>query len=276
MEHFLSHIEAITLAEAAEFALEQLQQKFSQVDILRFGCVGHSENPLTIFGISNDFVMTAPVDYDAAFFGSVKGIKPIRADETASTYRSFARGEMFQLHPLFIERLMLVGSMKFTDFHIHTVTVAESKVRLRGWKRHAAIPPQKSYWSKTFDSAILATDDVVGIGFSEIRVNRQELHAFLESRRSPLANVPAQSGAMAPPASSKKMLSESWVLRVQREACARILRLRASGANPTKNSILPDLAKWCFENGIRTKTGILPSAETIRRHGLRNWAPPPN
>lgn len=65
-----------------------------------------------------------------------------------------------------------------------------------------------------------------------------------------------------------------WKMLVQAEAAKRWAALRKSGANPTKFSIRDDLAIWCRATGIKTKTGINPSAETIYRHALGHWTPP--
>lgn len=66
----------------------------------------------------------------------------------------------------------------------------------------------------------------------------------------------------------------NWKMRIQEEAAARWRRLRANGANPTKNSIKDDLSKWCRDKNILTSTGITPNAEYIARHVLKDWTPP--
>ena len=76
------------------------------------------------------------------------------------------------------------------------------------------------------------------------------------------------------PAQSKEASSSNWKLLVQAEAARRWKALRAAGANPTLHSIRDDLAIWCRNEGVKTKTGINPNSEYIYRHVLRNWAPP--
>jgi len=71
-----------------------------------------------------------------------------------------------------------------------------------------------------------------------------------------------------------KPATNSWILLIQAEAARRWTTLRRSGANPTKLNILDDLARWCRENGVKTRTNINPSAEYIYRHALRTWVPP--
>ncbi|MBE0625682.1 MAG: hypothetical protein IH606_12815 [Burkholderiales bacterium] len=66
----------------------------------------------------------------------------------------------------------------------------------------------------------------------------------------------------------------NWKLRVQTEAARRWAELRKAGANPTKFSIRDDLASWCQQAGVKTKSNINPTAEYIYRHALRAWKPP--
>ena len=68
----------------------------------------------------------------------------------------------------------------------------------------------------------------------------------------------------------------SWKMRVQVEAARRFLSLRKAKANPTKLGVSKDLANWCIENDIRTKTGLHPAASYIYKHVLRPWTPPQN
>lgn len=68
--------------------------------------------------------------------------------------------------------------------------------------------------------------------------------------------------------------TKNWILLIQAEAARRWKMLRDAGANPTKNNIKDDLAKWCQKNSVTTAGGIYPSAEYIYRHVLRKWMPP--
>lgn len=78
----------------------------------------------------------------------------------------------------------------------------------------------------------------------------------------------------APEPKDIKPDTNNWSLLVQAEASRRWMRLRSSGANPTKLSITGDLAGWCRDTGVKTPTGINPSAAYIYRNALRNWMPP--
>ena len=69
----------------------------------------------------------------------------------------------------------------------------------------------------------------------------------------------------------------NWRHRVQAEAYEHWLRLRASGCNPSVNSICPDMAKWCIDNNIKGDKGQNPRAGTIRNAvlgGSSGWVPP--
>ena len=68
----------------------------------------------------------------------------------------------------------------------------------------------------------------------------------------------------------------NWKMQIQTEATALCLRLRKSGANPTTNSIVDSMSKWCVDNGIMTDGGIHPSANYLRTHvlGGKYWNVP--
>jgi hypothetical protein len=77
-------------------------------------------------------------------------------------------------------------------------------------------------------------------------------------------------------ATSPVLATSDWKMQVQIEAARRLKSLRASGANPSVHSILNDIAKWCSQNGVKTDSGIFPSANYLRTHVLsgKHWVPP--
>jgi hypothetical protein len=68
----------------------------------------------------------------------------------------------------------------------------------------------------------------------------------------------------------------NWKMRIQIEASAHCLRLRQSGANPTRNSILEWITQWCRDNDVKTDGKIFPTANYLRTHvlGGRHWDVP--
>lgn len=68
----------------------------------------------------------------------------------------------------------------------------------------------------------------------------------------------------------------NWKMRIQSEATALCLRLRKSGANPTRRSILGPMAEWCVKNKVKTDGNIIPSAGYLRTHvlGGKHWDVP--
>jgi len=66
----------------------------------------------------------------------------------------------------------------------------------------------------------------------------------------------------------------NWKMLVQSQAAVIWKRYKAMNCSPTKNNIKIDLAKWCRENNVVTKSGITPSEDYIYRHVLREWIPP--
>ena len=73
-----------------------------------------------------------------------------------------------------------------------------------------------------------------------------------------------------------KPATPNWKMQIQTEATAHCLRLRKSGASPTKNSILDSMATWCRDNNVKTDSKIFPSANYLRTHvlGGNHWELP--
>lgn len=68
----------------------------------------------------------------------------------------------------------------------------------------------------------------------------------------------------------------NWKMRIQIEATELVKRLRKSGAQPTKHSILEPMVTWCRENNVKTDGGIFPSEGYLRTHvlGGKYWDVP--
>lgn len=88
-----------------------------------------------------------------------------------------------------------------------------------------------------------------------------------ETQTAPATDVvEATSDGSAPPTGVPAV--PNWKMQVQTEATALCLRLRKSGASPTKKSIVESLARWCRDNDVKTDTKIFPSANYLRTHVL--------
>lgn len=74
--------------------------------------------------------------------------------------------------------------------------------------------------------------------------------------------------------SAEKNLQTNWKMLIQEQAAILWREYKKMDCSPTKNSIKAELAKWCRENNVATKTGINPSEDYISRHVLRKWTPP--
>ena len=69
----------------------------------------------------------------------------------------------------------------------------------------------------------------------------------------------------------------NWRHKIQEAAYEHWIRLRACGANPTRHSILGDMAKWCQDNDVKTDSGIYPQAGYIKNVVLNgDWKEPPH
>lgn len=76
--------------------------------------------------------------------------------------------------------------------------------------------------------------------------------------------------------SSASDATSNWRFLIQEAAWKMWIRLRASGCNPTTNSICQDLADWCIKENIKGGKGQNPRAGTIRNAvlGGGKWSPP--
>lgn len=118
----------------------------------------------------------------------------------------------------------------------------------------------------------------VGDALRRSRVMVDDLRQFVAGRLSveiaqtaaPVPVVVASDGPAPLPA------VPNWKMLIQAEAAAYCLRLRQSGASPTKHSILDQMAKWCRDNNVKTDTKIFPSANYLRTHvlGGKHWDVP--
>ena len=75
---------------------------------------------------------------------------------------------------------------------------------------------------------------------------------------------------------NKPVELHNWMMLVQTEAAIRWRRYRMQECNPTRHMIADELAKWCRDTDIRTKSNINPTVEYLHRHVLskRCWTPP--
>lgn len=101
----------------------------------------------------------------------------------------------------------------------------------------------------------------------------------LDITPTPAADNAQEPAMPAPMVTAKECEVPSvanWKMLVQTEATALCLRLRSAGANPTKNSILESMAKWCRDNDVKTDRKIYPSANYLRTHvlGGKHWDVP--
>lgn len=103
------------------------------------------------------------------------------------------------------------------------------------------------------------------------RLKGYDVHALADAFTSRDA-VPAAK-PQAEPAGAELA---HWKMRVQSAAAEHWKTLRASGANPTVNSIVDWMARWCKENDVRTDGGVNPSSGYLRTHvlGGGHWTPP--
>jgi hypothetical protein len=118
---------------------------------------------------------------------------------------------------------------------------------------------------------------------SEIKLRNKELRAAkqalaeIEAKVSELRgdNYPAPSKGAS--VSGKSNAKPDGRMLIQQAAYEHWIRLKATGANPSIHSICPQMAKWCADNGVTTRSGTTPTAGTIRNSilgGSSGWEPP--
>ncbi|PTR15064.1 hypothetical protein C8R31_10491 [Nitrosospira sp. Nsp2] len=91
--------------------------------------------------------------------------------------------------------------------------------------------------------------------------------AFIEERDPEAAHIGSTVQNLQP-------VVVHWKMRIQEQAAFLWRKYKAMGSSPTKNSIKGDLAKWCRDNNVISKSGINPSEDYIYRHVLSGWIPP--
>ena len=119
-----------------------------------------------------------------------------------------------------------------------------------------------------------ADGKVVEKGFYRGRYIGTEQKEPLQYTATPILASSTKLTASQPKADVSAPPLENWMMQVQAEAAKRWIRYRKQSANPTKNTLKDELAKWCKTENIRTKSNINPSAEYLYRHVLRRWTPP--
>lgn len=123
----------------------------------------------------------------------------------------------------------------------------------------------------------------VGLSVTEVIARRENLPtarkqlAELEKQLQELRGDDLSTSHVAAVGPSPTVAKPDGRMKIQAEAYEHWIRLKASGANPTINSICESLARWCADNGVTTQTGVTPRAGTIRNTilgGNSGWVPP--
>lgn len=118
-----------------------------------------------------------------------------------------------------------------------------------------------------------------GSSLPEALVKVSDLQEYLSGRGTQVRlREPAESNAPVPTVAADAAPLKHWKMRVQAEAAAEWLRVRKTGANPTRASIRPHLLKWCRAENVLTPLGVNPSDGYLRTHvlGGKHWTPPTN
>lgn len=105
-------------------------------------------------------------------------------------------------------------------------------------------------------------------GKLKVRVDDGEVH--------PAAEIVAGGSLQQTTSASNMPTKMNWRHAIQAEAYEHWIRLRASGCNPSVNSICEDMATWCQKHDVRGGKGQNPRAGTIRNTvlGAGHWSPP--
>jgi hypothetical protein len=177
---------------------------------------------------------------------------------------------------------ILCGVEPHEDFRVFECTYVNPNLR----DRDAPMFRQLSTMYEMVKGATLVNgvwwEEAPNAGWYGLRkVKPEEIVPFIRARGTPLPSVIDSAFFQTPTVKANEgeqvenAEPSSWVSKVQTQAAILFERYRRVGAQPSKNSIAPDLARWCKENDIRTPTGVHPSAETIKRWALgRRWKSP--
>lgn len=157
------------------------------------------------------------------------------------------------------------------------------KALLDRWSKHSGIQPEAFIQAKIAESRLHDLHPICGLTQGTNSRNSSfppvtsGLFALSDVKDIEAEDFGEGDERNEPPAKAKREIkadTSNWKMLVQAEAARHWAALRKDGANPTKFSIKDDLARWCRENGVKTKTGINPNPEYIYRHALRDWVPP--
>ena len=175
--------------------------------------------------------------------GKWDGMKPEERRSTAEKWDLINR------------RPMSATDLKRVETHFVDLDAAESELR---------------YWKSRSDAS--ASD--AAIKEDRLKSISKQL-AELEARHKSLRGDDPPTGISGAPIAGSAA-SNDWKSRIQIKASEHWKSLRASGANPTVHSIVPFIARWCRENGVKTSSWINPSERYIREHvlGGKHWTPP--
>ena len=203
------------------------------------------------------------VDQLGACFGT--SLAELTAAQRARVERDFPPGKWDGMKPEerritaekwdLMNRPMSATDLKRVETHFVDLDAAESELK---------------YWRSRSDES--ASD--AAIKQDRLRSISKQL-ADLEARHKSLRGDDLPTGIPDVPVAGS-VAPNDWKSRIQIKASEHWKSLRASGANPTVHSIVPFIARWCRENGVKTSSHINPRERYIREHvlGGKHWTPP--
>lgn len=153
--------------------------------------------------------------------------------------------------------------------------VVDARERNLDVNRAIKIPPGTLVQTPNKDEyfCVLGGSDVPKT-YGQIVIRTESLREFERQLEALNPSPPVAVAELVEPAKAGPIAN--WKMQIQTEATVYCLRLRKSGASPTKHSILEPMAKWCRDNDVKTETKIYPSANYLRTHvlGGKHWDVP--
>ena len=148
------------------------------------------------------------------------------------------------------------------EAHHRALGAAISRGELVGLN-HAGLPVNMAY-----------PDAVVTVGALRQYAARFEVGVRVAE---PSATVDAPKSIIETATAARASNSSAAKLRIQAEAFEEWIRWLARGAQPSVNAISEQMARWCIDNEVRTRSGVNPRQGTIRNTilgGASGWKPP--
>jgi len=171
----------INLAEAAVLCSEAMRTVKTPEDVIKIGYMDYLNIPekLRIYTFPMQHVAITPHDFRGLEDLLPNQVFPTVTDEEkALAFTALSPGQMYEIHPEVLERLLIMRAASTADFAWTAVIRLSSWKAFPGWSRVPSAGDDESgeRWKKVFDGVI---SPAIDIRWDDLRVDRLELIELL-------------------------------------------------------------------------------------------------